>query len=88
LSIFIFILINKLDKAKKSMKPTTFAEIVEKADELPLDAQESLIIILQNRLRERRRAERVRDVQEAQQEFAQGKCQPVTPEQLMEEILG
>jgi len=69
------------------MTKPTFAEIVESADQLPLEDQENLIIILQNRLRERRRAERVRDVQEAEQEFAEGKCQPVTPEQLMKEIL-
>ena len=69
------------------MRKTTFAEILEKADELPLEEQETLIHILQNRLRDQRRAERVRDVEEAQQEFASGKCQPVTPEQLMEEIL-
>lgn len=69
------------------MTQTTFAEILERADELPLEDQENLIHILHNRLRDKRRAERVRDVQEAQQEFASGKCQPVTPEQLMEEIL-
>ncbi len=69
------------------MTKTTFAEILEAADQLSLEDQENLINILQNRLRARRRAERVRDVQEAQKEFAQGKCQPVTPEQLMEEIL-
>ena len=68
------------------MRKTNFAEILEKADELPLEEQETLIYILQNRLRDQRRAERVRDVEEAQQEFASGKCQPVTPEQLMEEI--
>ncbi|NEQ40509.1 MAG: hypothetical protein F6K40_31480 [Okeania sp. SIO3I5] len=65
---------------------TTFAEILEAADKLPPEAQENLINILQNRLRDRHRAEKIRDVQEAQKEFAQGKCQPVTPEQLMEEI--
>ena len=65
----------------------TFSEILERADELPLEEQEQLIRVLQNRLREKRRAERVRDVKDAQQEFAQGKCKPITPEQLMEEIL-
>lgn len=69
------------------MTQTTFAEILDRADELPLESQETLIRILQNRLRDKRRAERVRDVEEAQQEFALGKCQSVTPEQLMEEIL-
>ena len=66
---------------------TTFAEILEAAEQLPLEDQENLINILQNRLRDQKRTELVRDVQEAQQEFAQGQCQPLTPEQIMEEIL-
>ncbi len=66
---------------------TTFSEILEAADQLSLDAQEHLVEILLNRLRDRRRAEIVREVQAAQQELAVGNCQPVTPEQLMEEIL-
>ncbi|NER98654.1 MAG: hypothetical protein F6J86_33325 [Symploca sp. SIO1B1] len=69
------------------MTKATFAEILESADQLPLEDQENLILILQSRLRNHRRAERVRDVQEAEQEFAEGKCQPATPEQLMKEIL-
>ncbi len=69
------------------MTQTTFAEILEAADQLPLEDQENLIDILQKRLRDGRRANLVKDVQEAQKEFAEGKCQPVTPEQLMEEIL-
>jgi hypothetical protein len=69
------------------MIQTTFAEILEAADQLPLEEQENLIDILLKRLRDRRRANLVKDVQEAQKEFAEGKCQPVTPEQLMEEIL-
>jgi len=66
---------------------TTFAEILEAAEQLSLEDQENLIHILQNRLRDQKRTELVRDVQEAQQEFAQGQCQPLTPEQIMEEIL-
>ncbi|NER24488.1 MAG: hypothetical protein F6J96_28060 [Symploca sp. SIO1C2] len=69
------------------MTKATFAEILESADQLPLEDQENLILILQSRLRDHRRAERVRDVQEAEKEFAEGKCQPATPEQLMKEIL-
>jgi polyphosphate kinase len=66
---------------------TPFTKILEAADELLLEDQEDLIRILQSRLRDRRRAELVRDVQDAQQEFALGQCQTVTPEQLMEELL-
>ena len=69
------------------MPKTTFADIVEAIDQLPLEDQENLIYLLQNRLREQKRAELVRDVDEAQQEFAQGKCKPATPEQIMEDIL-
>lgn len=69
------------------MLETTFAEILEAADRLSPEDQESLIDILQNRLRDRRRAERVRDVGEAREDFSKGLCQPVTPEQLIEEIL-
>ena len=66
---------------------TTFTKILEAADRLQLEDQEDLIRILQNRLRDRRRTELIQDVQEAQQEFILGGCKPVTPEQLMEELL-
>lgn len=69
------------------MTKITFAEILEAANQLPAEDQENLIDILQNRLRDNRRADLVRDIQEAQQEFAEGKCQPVTPEQIIKEIL-
>ena len=69
------------------MTQTTFADILEAAEQLPLEDQENLIHILQNRLRDQKRAELVRDIHEAQQEFAQGKCKPVTPEQIIEDIL-
>ncbi len=67
---------------------TNFSKILEAADLLLLEDQEYLIHILQNRLRDRRRAELIKDVQAAQQEFALGQCTPITPEQLMEELLG
>ncbi len=66
---------------------TSFVEILEAADHLLLEEQEDLIHILQNRLRDRRRAELIRDVKEAQQEFELGQCQSVSPEQLMQELL-
>ena len=56
------------------MTSTTFTEIVDVADRLSDEDQENLIEILQKRLRDRRRAELINDVREAQQEFAEGKC--------------
>ena len=67
--------------------PVPFGEILEAADELPIEDQETLIAILKNRLRERRRAELLKDIQEAEKEFKEGKCQPATPDELMKEIL-
>ena len=65
----------------------TFTNIIEAAEQLVIEDQEDLIHILQNRLRDRRRAELIRDVLEAQQEFALGQCKSVTPEELMAELL-
>jgi hypothetical protein len=65
----------------------TFNEILEASEQLPIEDQENLVQILENRLREKKRNALVEDVTEAQEEFAQGKCQSVTPEQLMKEIL-
>lgn len=64
-----------------------FGEVLEAANNLPLEDQETLIDILKNRLRERRRAELVKDIQEAEKEFEKGECRPVTPDELMREIL-
>ena len=69
------------------MIQSTFAEILEAIEQLLPEEQEQLIDILNNRLRDQKRAELVKDVGEAQQEYAQGQCQPTTPQQLMEEIL-
>ena len=76
-----------MPKDMTTIPETTFTKILEAADHLQLEDQEDLIRILQNRLRDRRRAELIQDVQEAQQEFALGECKPVTPAQLMEELL-
>jgi transcriptional regulator of heat shock response len=69
------------------MAKSTFTEIVDAADRLSTEEQENLVDILQKRLRDRHIAELARDVREAQQEFAEGKCQAATPAQLMKEIL-
>jgi hypothetical protein len=69
------------------MSPSTFSDILEAADQLTLQDQEELVRILEHRLREQKRAALIKDVQDAQQEFAQGNCQPTTPGDLMKEIL-
>jgi len=68
-------------------KALLFGEVLEAIDTLSLEDQETLEAILRRRIIERRRAELVQDVQEAQQEFQAGQCRPVTPEELMQEIV-
>ena len=64
-----------------------FGEILEEADRLPLEDQETLIEVLQRRMRDRRREELAKDIQEAQKEFQEGSCRPATADELMREIL-
>jgi hypothetical protein len=66
---------------------TTFGEILESADRLALDEQETLMEVLHRRIAERRRAELAKEIQNAQEEFRQGTCKPATPSELMREIL-
>lgn len=65
----------------------SFGEVLEAADKLTLEEQESLIDILHRRMIERRRAELAKDIEEARKEFREGHCQPATPGEIMEEIL-
>ena len=64
-----------------------FGDVLEVADRLSLKEQETLIEVLQRRIIERRREELAEEIQHAQQEFLAGHCQPVTPAELMKEIV-
>jgi hypothetical protein len=65
----------------------TFSQVLDWADALSPDEQESLVSILQRRLKEQRRAELVKAVKEARAEFKAGKCRPASPAQIMKKIL-
>ena len=69
-------------------KPVSFGEVLEAADELPLDEQETLAEILHRRVFERRRGDIAREVLQARQEFEQGESRLVTVDDLMSEIEG
>jgi predicted translin family RNA/ssDNA-binding protein len=64
-----------------------FAEVLEAADHLSLDEQEELIAILHRRLAQAARLRIATDVQQARQEFSEGKCLPASPAELMREIM-
>ena len=67
---------------------TTFAEIVDAADQLSTDEQQTLVEILNRRLADRNRERLVRDVKEARDEFANGTAQPAPVKQIMDEVSG
>lgn len=61
-------------------------EILEEADRLPLEDQETLIEILQRHMRDRRRAELAEDVFR-KLTTKEGSCRPATTGELIREIL-
>lgn len=64
-----------------------FGEVLEVVDKLSLEEQETLIEVVRRRIIERRREELAKEIQDAQKEFQAGLCRPVTPDELMAEIL-
>jgi hypothetical protein len=65
----------------------TFGQVLEWADSLSLEEQESLVGVLQRRLREQHRAELVKAVKEARKEFKAGYCRPASPDDIIKKIL-
>ncbi|HWX22010.1 MAG TPA: hypothetical protein VN578_19085 [Candidatus Binatia bacterium] len=64
-----------------------FGQVLDSADELSSEEQESLIAILQRRLSDRRRADLVNAVKEARREFKEGTCRPAVANQILKRIL-
>jgi hypothetical protein len=65
---------------------TKFAQVLDTADGLAIEEQESLVEVLQHRLAEHRRAELVEAVKSARQEFKEGRIRPATPAQIIKRI--
>lgn len=63
-----------------------FGEVLEAADQLSADEQKELAAILNRRLAEAARHRVAEEIKEARQEFAEGRCVPATPAELMREI--
>ena len=66
-------------------KHTLFANVLEAADQLSLDDQEILVDVIQRRIVDSRRADLAQDIRAAQKEFAEGHCQPITVDEIMNE---
>ena len=67
-------------------KHTSFSDVLEAADALSIDEQQTLVEVLSRRVTEARRAELVKDVAAAGKEFQSGGCRPATPDELIAEI--
>jgi CRISPR/Cas system-associated protein Cas7 (RAMP superfamily) len=65
----------------------TFSQVLDSADELGVEEQESLVEVLQRRLAERRREALLEAVRSARLEFEKGRCRPATPKQIVKRIL-
>jgi hypothetical protein len=62
-----------------------FSDVLDAADNLSTEEQEELVVIMRRRLAERRRAELVREVQEARAEVAAGQARAASVDEIMDE---
>ena len=68
-------------------KQTNFADVLEAADGLSIDEQETLVEILSRRVIQLRRSESAKDIAAARKEFQSGGCRAADPDELIGEIL-
>ena len=66
-------------------KQNTFAEVLDAAEQLDVDAQAELVAVLNRRLAERGRERVAATVAQARREFAAGQCRPTTAAELVRE---
>lgn len=63
----------------------TFADALDAAEQLDVDAQEELVAVLSRRLAERGRQRVAAVVAQARREFSAGQCQPMTAAEVVHE---
>lgn len=66
---------------------TTFADVLETIEGFTFDEKETLVDILQLRLRESRRKQMLDDIESSEREFEQGLCKPMSVDEFMKEVL-
>ncbi|MEO8497537.1 MAG: hypothetical protein ABI614_20910 [Planctomycetota bacterium] len=67
---------------------TTFSDVVDAADDLSVDEQETLVELLRRRIAKRNRDALVRDVADARAEFQTGQARASSVNDIMDEVLG
>jgi hypothetical protein len=68
------------------MNSTTFDEVLDAVEHLPVEQQADLVEVVRRRLAERGRQQIVADAREARAEFAAAKTHPTSIDDLMREI--
>ena len=66
-------------------QPIIFADVLDAAEQLDLDAQAELVAVLSRRLAERGRDRVATTVAQGRREFAAGQCQAMTAVELVRE---
>jgi hypothetical protein len=66
-------------------QPSAFADVLDAAEQLDVDAQAELIAVLSRRLAERGRESVAATVAQARRKFAEGQCQPMTAAEVVSE---
>jgi len=66
--------------------PDTFAEVLETIEKFTVDEKETLVDILQNRLRETKRRRIVQSVRESRREFERGNLILASVDDIMKEV--
>ena len=64
------------------MKKIHFEDVLDAATNLPIDAREELVEILNKRTIEERRKELVKDIKSARNEYKSNRCMPATAAEL------
>ena len=64
---------------------STFADVLDAAEQLDVEAQEELVTVLSRRLAARGRERVAASVAQARQEFTAGQCQPMTAAEIVRE---
>jgi hypothetical protein len=64
---------------------SAFAEVLDAAERLDVEAQAELVAVLSRRLAERGRERVAATVAQARREFAAGQCQPLTAAEIVRE---
>jgi hypothetical protein len=66
-------------------QPKAFADVLDAAEQLDIEAQAELVALLSRRLAERGRERVAANVAQARREFAAGQCQPMTAAEVVRE---